>query len=177
MSGRDTPPRRTAARIRPRRQSGFSLVEVLVAAVILLVVLLGIVPMVTRAMANNMGGADFTRVSNMAKSRAEELFERPFNHPDLAVGETAEYWDDGRREWLALTGDPPREAQWLRRTIIRQYGIADLADDARFNAALPADEPLAAVHLKEITVRVESVSPLTAIGVRRRLTVRLLKPF
>ena len=158
------------------KERGFSLVEVLVAAVLLLVVLLGIVPMVTRAMANNMGGADFTRVSNMAKSRAEELFERPFNHPDLAIGESVDYWDETRREWLALPGDPPDGTQWLRRTIIRQYGIADLADDARFNDALPADEPLSAVHLKEITVRVESISPLTALGVRRRLTVRLLKP-
>ena len=59
-------------------QSGFSMVESLIAAAIIGIVAIGILPLFTRAMVDNMAGADYTRVTNYAKSKEEDFTRMPF---------------------------------------------------------------------------------------------------
>lgn len=57
-----------------RGQEGLSLVEVLIAAAILLIVAVGILPLFTRSMLNNVSGYDSTQATSHGKSELETLF-------------------------------------------------------------------------------------------------------
>ena len=76
--GRGLCPARRRPRDLPGRARGFTLVEVLIAAAILLVVALGILPLFMRSIVSNMEGSDHTQVANAARARAEEFFQLPF---------------------------------------------------------------------------------------------------
>jgi prepilin-type N-terminal cleavage/methylation domain-containing protein len=168
-----TPLARWAARSDRRR--GFSLIEVLIAVGILLLVALGILPLFTRAMLSNVSGLESTRVSNQARSRLEELFQLPFNSPQLDVpgGSTElvvdQYYSPSTRQWESGTGAGV-PAIFIRTTTIRQYGVTDLT------TPLDGDAPAAAVHLKEIVISVryagDAAGPLEA---PKRITARIMK--
>ncbi|MFP3938925.1 MAG: hypothetical protein ACLF0P_01340 [Thermoanaerobaculia bacterium] len=157
--------------------AGFSLIEVMVAGLILLVIALGLVPIYTRSIRSNIEGFDYTRVSNAARSKAEELLQLPFNSPELTVpgGETEleaedffsqqehEWFDED--EWSGRSGDV---ALFTRTATVRQFGIADLT------TPLDGDAPPDAVHLKEITVTVEGTRA-GALGGGKDIAVRVLK--
>jgi type II secretory pathway pseudopilin PulG len=180
------PPRRRAA-------AGFSLVEAILASLILLVVALGVLPLFTRAMASNFSGAESTSLSNMATTRAEELYQLPFAHPDLIVpvGTTeraiVEVWtaplpDDpsppAGRDGYWREADPTAVSdalvQWTRRTRVRQFNINDLLGDDP--EPLAGGTPLGSVHVKEIEVEVASGrAGSLALGPNRALRVRLFK--
>ena len=175
------------------RRAGFSLVEAIIASLILLVVALGVLPLFTRAMASNFSGAESTSLANMATERAEELYQLPFDHPllTLAAGDTervtVEVWtapiptssssDDSlhgywrEAEPAEITG---ALVQWTRRTRIRQFNINDLL--ANEPTPLDGATPSGSVHVKEIDVEVASGrSDGIALGPNRALRVRLFK--
>lgn len=168
------------------RAAGFSIVEVLIAAVIVLVIALGIVPLFTQAMAANVSGNDSTQVSNFARSRAEQFYQLEFNHPDLTIdaGNVKtfdDYYSAATRTWVVgapTAGDP---ALWLRTTNIRQYSVEAITDDPvddrvlQLAEALPGDADPGTVHFKEIEVLVESTREAGVLGPGRRIAVRLLK--
>ena len=112
-------------------EAGFSLIEVLVAAVILLVIALGMVPLFTRAITSNVEGFENTEVSNYARSRAEEFLQYPFNSPQLTVDvgqdvrEVKDFYSQNQQAWV--TPEPDGEVVLFTRTTqIRQFGINDL---------------------------------------------------
>lgn len=155
-----------------RTQRGFSLIEVLIASVILLVISLGMVPLFTRAIGSNRSGFDYTQVSNFARSRAEEFFQYPFNSAQLtiAAGNTerkvTDYFSSQNHDWEAslTSGD---FALFTRTTTIRQFGVLDL------KTPLDGGAPPAGVHLKEITVAITGQDVPLSTG--KAITVRLLK--
>lgn len=178
-----------------RRERGFSLIEVLIGAGIFLFVVIGILPMFTRAITDNTAGADYTQLSNNTKSKAEELNRIPFNTTsvNLTAGTTLvtrEIWSKSTG-WITAPATIPATAVWLRTTTIRQYGIGDISPgDKLFNNPLPFDASSNAVHLKEIEVRVQSAgAQLTAteqqnqstvystFSNRRQTVMRLLRSF
>jgi len=165
----------------PQRRTsgeGFSMVETLVASLLVLTIAIGVLPMFTRATINNASGFDYTRVTNEARSRAEEFFQMPFNAEALRLQTGTEraydeyyamnddVWRDGDVAAATAAGDTPL---WTRTTVIRQFNVDDLTT--------PLDETAreGLVHVKEIAVRVAPVSLGGAVGVRKQVSLRLLK--
>lgn len=161
-----------------RRDRGFSLVEVAIASVFLLVIMLGIVPLFTRAMSNNLSGFDYTRVSNAARERAEEFFQLPFNSEPLTINAGTERafdefysynndtWLDGTEADAAAAGD---KALLTRRTVVRQFNVNDLV------TPLDNTAPPGAVQIKEITVAVQATPAVGTLGLGKQNSVRLYK--
>lgn len=176
-------------RIRPRSgQLGMSLVEAVLAVLIMLLIAVGILPVFTRSMSSNVAGSDSTYVSNMATERAEEFLQLPFDSdllrlPDGATtrvfnevyiqdetGDEAgtEHWMDGVLTDVASTD----RAVWTRTTTIRQYAITDLTSPI---PGIAGTDPQGTVHMKEIEVEVEGLREGGAMGRSKDLTVRVLK--
>jgi prepilin-type N-terminal cleavage/methylation domain-containing protein len=162
-----------------RSERGFSLIEVLVAGVILLVIALGLVPLYTRSIRSNVEGFDYTHVSNFAKSRAEEYVQLPFNSPRLTLdgGEEQEqaqdFYSRTEHRWIDEDDWPPSAgdtALFTRTATVRQFSVTDLVNP------LPGDAPLEAVHLKEITVTVQGSREVGhVLGTGKTIAVRVLK--
>jgi prepilin-type N-terminal cleavage/methylation domain-containing protein len=172
-------------------RAGFSLLEVLVASVILLFIALALIPLFTRAMRDNVQGNDATQESNHGKSREELVLQLPFNNQGVTVpagqvvGETVESWTQGAPDvindanegwWQGSTAGRGLPL-WARTTDVRQFGVADL-DDGRLDNPLPGDTQPIFVQLKEVEVRMESArNPANPLGGGRTLTFRMIKPF
>lgn len=160
------------------RAEGFSLIEGLVAGGLMLIIALGILPLFTRSMINNVGGSDFTQVSNAAKSRAEELFELPFDSQLLAITTGTdrvleEYLSQRDKVWKpGVEADAVADSDLAlaRRTAtIRQFNINDLA------SPLDNSAPPGSVQIREITVQVRSTRAGSPLGPGKRTAIRLFK--
>lgn len=171
--------------------AGFSVVETLVAAVILLFIALGLIPLFARALRDNTAGNDASQAVNYGRAKLEEFEQLPFNNqaltlaPGSTVRAVADSWAQGSR---GDVGDPDEGwwpgapldrglLLWTRTTSVRQYGIGDL-DDGELENPLPGGTQPIFVHLKEIEVRLESERPQDSpLGPGRVVTFRVLKPF
>lgn len=163
----------------PERQSaGFSLIEVMVAGLILLVIALGLIPLYTRSIRSNVEGFDYSQVSNFAKSRAEEFRQLPFNSAPLTLDpgdeqlEVQDFYSWNEHRWIDEDDWTAGEdvALFTRTTTVRQLGVTDLA------SPVPGGSPPAGVHLKEITVEVQgSRESGHVLGPGKTIAVRVLK--
>lgn len=169
--------------IRHRRERAFTLIEVTIAAAILLVLAVGILPLFAQALSNNQSGADSSTVANSTRSEVEELFQLPFNSPTLTLTAgnelvTESYYSLADQEWKdgPEPGDGSDPALWLRTTTIRQYSVNALDDEiVDPGEALQFDADPGQVHFKEIDVEVEGTRTGGPLGPSRRLTLRMLK--
>jgi len=161
------------------KQRGFSVVEVLIASAIFLIIAVGVLPLFTQAIKNNLAGQDATDVSNLGKSKLEELLQVPFDAlvvpAGQTVGETKEYYSVKDKVWR--TGVPPSTdpALWLRNVKISQYSLADLRDNGALNTPLVGGTSNTQVHLREIIVEVQGTRGGGALGVGKKLTLRMLR--
>ncbi len=172
--------RRRIMRRRPARraEAGFSFLEVVVASLLLLMIAVSVLPMFTEAAASNETGREYTEVSNLARSHAEELMQLPFNSAPLTIAAgtslvTDDYWSVLNKRWM--TGTTPASgdrALWLRRTTIRQFAVTNLDT---LDSPLPAGTPVTGIHVKEIQVEVHQASAVSLFGPSKSLTVRMLK--
>ena len=185
--------------------SGFTLLEVLVAAALLLVVLVGLLPLFMRSILENVEGRESTQVSNHGRSELEIMKQLRFNNPELEITTGTEnvvqqFWTMGDpdyvgdEEWVNTV--PAGEfALWDRTTTVRQYGINGVIDndldgiidqiigleDDDFDGYL--DNPLVAgslpgsIHLKEVDVQVESQSERAITGEPVDIRIRGMKAF
>lgn len=184
-----TPP--ASAPVAGPAADGFSVVEVLIAAALLLMVTIGIIPMFTRSMQNNVQGSQATKVSNMAKSRMEELQQFTFNSPELLVPAGAtelvsqQFFSNAQHVWLDTlpAGDT---AEFVRTTRIREFSITAVSPAETAIIGLPEFEDSEAlvgggdaslIHLKEIEVLLESPEQLGALGPGKKLRLRAYKTF
>lgn len=191
-------------RRRGRRQGGFSLIEVLIGFFILLLVLVGLLPIFTRAVVQNVAGKEALVVTNHGGTQLESLYQLSFNNweVDVAAGnlrQTVDFWGAGSQEelgdesWLA---DPSGQlAPWQRTTEVRQLsingvndtdldgvldeivGLEDLDHDGYFDNPLPAGTTPNAIHLKELRVSIVSQRNPFGSGAPTELTLRSLKAF
>jgi len=177
-------PRRTAqstrdrSRRRSRKSEGFSLIEGVVAAALLLAIAMGTLPLFTRSMINNEGGSDYTQISNAAKARAEELFELPFDSPLLAITAGTErvfdeYFSQRDKIWKpGVEADATADsdlALLLRTSTIRQFNVNDL------NTPLDNSAPPGSVQIREIVVQVLSTRTGSPLGPGKQTAIRLFK--
>jgi Tfp pilus assembly protein PilV len=180
-----------SGRSTPAREAGFSLIESLIAALILLFIALGLIPLFARSLRDNTAGNDSTQASNHGKAKMEEYLQLPFNNSvvDLAPASTqtvvGESWaqgdpaqiGDANEGWVAGAPTGRGRLLWTRQTTVRQYGITDL-DDNVLNNPLPGGTEPVFVHFKEVEVRLESERDTGhALGGGRVFTFRVLKPF
>lgn len=162
-----------------RSASGFSLIETVIASLILMVIALGVLPLFSRAMASNLAGSESTSLSNMAATRAEELYQLPFDHDLLTipVGATEvvrdEVWTDDDGHWIEGDGSG-KTVRWARQTRVRQFNVNDLLGDS----PTPLDGGVSdgSVQVKEIEVEVRTGRQGgVALGPAKSLRIRLLK--
>ncbi len=166
---------------RQGREAGLSLVEVLVAAGLFLIVVIGVLPLFTRAMGANVSGNEATQGSAFARSQIEELLQLPFTSANLAPtgnNPIRHYYSAETRTWQP--GLPPPDgsdpALWTREISVRQYHVSALADGRiEDTEALAAAADAAWVHLKEITVELKGQRESAALGPAQDFTFQVFK--
>jgi hypothetical protein len=164
-----------------RDDAGFSLVEVMFTSVVVLAMAISTVPMFTKGLASNTAGLGSTQVANVARAEIERLLELPFQSDELTLDSgtertTSEFFSTAENDWLPYPlPDDDNGVLWTRRTTIRQYGVAALADGLLQQAeALDASSEPQFVHMKEIEVRVAQAGSLFGTPAKL-ITLRTLK--
>jgi hypothetical protein len=154
------------------------LIEGVVAAAILLAISLGILPLFTRSIINNRSGFEFSEITNASKARAEELFQLPFDSPQLAINSGTErifeeYFSQRDKIWTpGIESDATSDgdlALLRRTTTIRQFNVNDL------NTPIDDSAPPGSVQIREITVRAQSTRAGSLWGPGKRTVVRVFK--
>lgn len=173
-----------------RGERGFSLIEVLMASALLFIVLIGLVPLFLQSVLNNASGNESSKISNAARSAAEQFMALDFNHPALVVtsglnNQSVQHFDRVLHRWVSGAATSPGRA--MERTVtVRQFQLRDLEDNGKLDT--PFASPPAAgnalnifpVHLREIEVEV--TGRLATAGALRRVlnktvTIRALRGF
>jgi prepilin-type N-terminal cleavage/methylation domain-containing protein len=73
-------------RNRNRRQAGLTLVELLIATVLLALILLAIAPLFIMSVKSNYSANEYTSIHNLSRDRLEQLMNLPFNDVQLSPG-------------------------------------------------------------------------------------------
>jgi Tfp pilus assembly protein PilV len=154
---------------RPQRrdpQAGFSLIEAMIAALLLLIVILGVIPLVSRGMLNNLQGNDASNEANASMDGIERLLSLPFDNIDLELtaGQTTLVSQDvftlkgnSWRDLAAFTADPQGDsAQFLRIATIQQFNASDIDLDGTLDTPLDGGAGPGFVHLKRITMDIRN---------------------
>ncbi len=139
MSTTRTPPRRRHG------QAGASLLEVLLATLLLLVISVFVLPMFSSSLNSTLAGGRSSELSTLAQQSVEILRERPVDHPDWdltgamcgadpCVQESNPnnwYWPSsgidklGDEGWLDTAG--AATFHWKRTLTVRKYSVADVS--------------------------------------------------
>ena len=143
---------RTAPLIRTwNRQAGFSLLETLVAAALLLFIIIGILPLFQRSQLNLVQGNDASNVANATIDLGERMLSLPFNCQDTNIdaGSTqkvaTDFWLAGRRQgnleygdrWVTdMTPYPSDKALYTRTVTLEQFQLTDLTDNGVLDTPL-----------------------------------------
>jgi type II secretory pathway pseudopilin PulG len=167
-------------------ESGFSLIEGLIGAGILLIVMIGILPLFTRAIIDNTAGSDYTRVTQYSKSKIEDFAKSALNVGLYTIpgGSTSttidEYLDPVSQTWQPVSGPLPVNVEWRRTSTLQQYGFTDLLDngilDTPLDGAVPWDFRQLQVNVYNMN-KTYNPTGAGAFGARRQATVRYLKSF
>ncbi|REJ82643.1 MAG: hypothetical protein DWQ36_12730 [Acidobacteria bacterium] len=164
----------------PADQRGFSIVETLIAASILLIVMVGLMPLFIRAVTDNAQGRQSTEVANSARSEVERLMQLDFNHAELTIAagtelETTSYYIPRYKVWKDSDEFTPDGTETYQRvTTIRQYSRDALSDDLlEDDEALPAGTDSSQIHLKEIQVAL--AGPTEFARPAKTVTLRVLR--
>ena len=147
-------------KLNPRSDEGFTLVEVLVALLILAIVTLGIAGMFSHAMVVNATGYDYARLASEARFVLEELRARPFADPTLTV--------TTGRNWI------PQGGAYSNRNFTATYSVTEFSINSWADLGawtVPAGGVPA--NVIRITVRIRSTAQ--NLQGRRELVVSALK--
>lgn len=173
-----------------RRAAGFSMIEALIAAAILLIIALGLLPLFSRAITDNAVGNDATQATNGCRTQLEELVSLPFNSQRLTVPaagnvlESTDSWaagevsetGDADEGWWPGTPNDKGLLLWTRATRVRQYSVNDLAD-GKLDNPLPGSTDPTFVQLQEIETVMANPKAGGILGSGSGLTMRTIKPF
>lgn len=165
----------------PRRrrpeEAGFSLIETLIAAAVLLLILIGLLPLFERSRLNLMQGNDATRTANAVVDLSERLLSENFNSftTNIPAGATerviTDNWLLNGDQWSATVpvGD---QAQFIRTVTIQQFSVADATDDDddAFETPLDGSAPPTSVHAKRF--QIDITNPRSGGNVFRVVSVQ-----
>lgn len=183
-----------AATSKGRGESGFTVVEGLVAAAILLLIAIGLLPLFARSILNNARGSDYLQASTHAASGLEDLQRVPFNNFDIRLnggsGSLARsaYTRSGfgsgtpvsAEDWTAGAPAAGITPLWTRNFRVRQFGIHALDDGViTDDEALPGGTDPIFIQLKQIEVELNSGKAAAVGGMEaiNPVRFRLLKSF
>jgi Tfp pilus assembly protein PilV len=154
---------------RARSAAGFSMVEALIAAAILLIIAIGMIPLFTRSMVNNALGSDYTQATTFGKTSLERLGKGPVKSVDLTLSAGTNLQRVDYIEKSATKGTPvtdldwkytvtdPNKLVWTRTTRVRQFRFDAVDDGVLSDAeALPAGTNDADWEVKEISLVLDS---------------------
>jgi hypothetical protein len=143
MTRRDwtlTPPAGAGNRDRRRLgPSGWSLLELALAALFFEVALLGVAPLFVRAVADVRVGGERAQAAALAASRLESA-ATPGSPSAPLPGSSREFYSRAERRWLASMPPPPDLALWVASTTIRRYPLTSI-DDGRVDRAEALGDP------------------------------------
>jgi len=164
-----------------RRQSGLTLIEMLLALALLGFILLGILPLFIGSVKSNFSANEYTSIHNLSRDRLEQLMNLPFNDAQLAAGVHANDLPPVMPD--PATGVPPASGGVVNPFVltyqVRQYQIpasATIPTNALFTPIriVAAGQPY---HYKRIDVTVQSGTGPLGIGSRvARLSGVLTNP-
>ena len=187
------------------RSTGYSLVEVLLGLIILMVVLVSLMPVFTLSIRQNLEGKQSTEATGHGRTALENLLQQGFNNWLVNVEAGNEralhlYWTEGdidKRgdEYWTDTDPAPAIASWEMDIVVRQFGITSVRDDdldsimevivgledddldGVLDNPLPAGSLPAFVHLKTLDVAVEKRASSVTMGAPLRLDLKTIKAF
>ena len=129
-------------------EGGFTLVEVMVAVLLLALGLAALAAVQMTAVTINARANGMTRLATMAQERLEALLALPYNHPhllDTAAGAAKTTYDaapgdvpDGHRVYWCVNEGFPRPQ--LKTIDVVAVQLGDTAEDGNLNCALDAGE-------------------------------------
>lgn len=173
-------------------EAGFSIIEGLIAAALLLIITVGVLPLFSRSMLNNVKGNDSTRQSNGAIDELERSLALPFLGGDMQVPVGATEATNAtvigikhlpnNESTVSATWEPvadvPAADVMLRRTrTLKQYSFDDYAADQEFTTPLLGEAESRLVHMKVIDlVFEEPLDPLN-LNWRTHYTVRAIQAY
>lgn len=178
------------------RDAGFSLVEALIAAALVLVISLGVMPLFTYAVVQNVSGKESTISTNFSRSTTEELIALPLDRDILRPptgDESKEICTDYEPGvgWevvtcgAAVVGQPT----WARTISIQQYNINEIYDGDSAAGVPTFKNPVVGydisnsrfdsfVHVRELMVITEGQrAPDSPLGKGRRVDMVNLRGF
>jgi prepilin-type N-terminal cleavage/methylation domain-containing protein len=130
------------------QERGFTLVEVMVAVLLLALGLAALAAVQMTAVAINARANGMTRLATMAQERLETLLAFPYNHPhllDTAVGTAKTTYNaasgdvpDGHHVYWCVSEGSPRPR--LKTIDVVAVQVGDEAEDGNLNCALDAGE-------------------------------------
>lgn len=181
---KSVPPHDTSPTVCPAsNEAGFSVIEGLIAALMLLVITLGILPLFSRAMANNVKGNDSSRQANAVIGAFETSGKVPYNSDIMTVpsGSTSLVVTDflALKKIASPTGgiDQALSTRWelaadlgsydepvmSRQRTVQYFSLDDLDDNQTFDNPLDGSVEPRLVHFKVVDVAVQD---LTGTGTR-----------
>ncbi len=150
-----------------RRESGLTLVEMLIAVALLGIVLLGIAPLFIASVRSNYSANEYTSIHNLARDRLEQLMNLPFGDQQLASGAYVNDLPTTLPD--PVTGIPPSN---VKNPFERTYTVDNFrttppgAPGGAF--VLNATAAAQPCDFKRIDVTVRSISGGTNLGIGAR---------
>ncbi len=96
--------------------AGFSIIEALIASAILLIIALGLLPLFSRSISDNVSGNDATQATNGSRTQIEEMLLVPFSNDRMTIPAGA----DLRRGQDFLYGGRPQQDRRCGRGVVDQ---------------------------------------------------------
>lgn len=181
---------------RPSGQAGFSLVEALIASALVLVISLGVMPLFTNSVVQNVSGKESTISTNFSRSSAEELVALPLDRDILRprAGDTSrtvcqDYEPDDGWEVVTCGATPTGQPTWARTISVQQYNINEIYDGDTAAGEPTFKNPIVGydiandrfdsfVHIRELMVVTEGQrTPDSPLGAGRRVDMVSLRGF
>lgn len=155
---------------RRHRESGMSLVELAIAAGILLIVAISIIPLFTASMVNNATGRQLSQATNHGRSAAEESLQMPLDRLEFDVADgdpllaRVMTWSVSRADPVAggrwTTGPSGGErGVWARTSTLRQFNVGRILPNPLPGTTdpIPGGYPDEFIHLRETVFEVVEV--------------------
>jgi hypothetical protein len=167
-------------------RAGFTLVEVLIIAILVLVVMLSLVPLFSQSMMSNLEGWTATEGIAFGRTELEDKSALGLDRADMVVpGGSSQMlreraWDPEEHEWVD-PANAPDLLIWQRDTRVRLFSVSDLtgsaSEEKRFGNPLDGAIDPRYVHFREINVWVEHQKGADTPGASRGLDVTVLRSY